>query len=54
MMVGQRDVVREVLICIIAGGHALLGGAGSGKRLSCAPRPIRSDLKFNRIQFTLT
>ena len=33
-MVGQADVVRDVLICLIAGGHALLEGVpGLGKTM---------------------
>lgn len=53
VMVGQRDVVREVLICIIAGGHALLEGVpGLGKTLLVRTLADSLDLKFNRIQFT--
>ncbi|MGE3798005.1 MAG: AAA family ATPase [Thermomicrobiales bacterium] len=53
IMVGQREVVREVLICIIAGGHALLEGVpGLGKTLLVRTFANSLHLKFNRIQFT--
>ncbi|CAN5542657.1 MoxR family ATPase [soil metagenome] len=53
VMVGQREVVREVLICIIAGGHALLEGVpGLGKTLLVRTLSDSLDLKFGRIQFT--
>jgi MoxR-like ATPase len=53
IMVGQRDVVREVLICIIAGGHALLEGVpGLGKTMLIRTLADSLDLRFGRIQFT--
>ncbi|CAN5881549.1 MoxR family ATPase [soil metagenome] len=53
IMVGQRDVIREVLICIIAGGHALLEGVpGLGKTLLVRTLSDSLDLRFGRIQFT--
>ena len=53
IMVGQRDVVREVLICIIAGGHALLEGVpGLGKTMLIRTLADSLDLQFGRIQFT--
>ncbi len=53
VMVGQRDVVREVLICIIAGGHALLEGVpGLGKTMLVRTLADSLDLHFSRIQFT--
>jgi MoxR-like ATPase len=53
VMVGQREVVREVLICIIAGGHALLEGVpGLGKTMLVRTLADSLDLHFNRIQFT--
>src|SRR5881398_257500 len=42
IIVGQAEILREVLICLIAGGHALLEGA-----ITDALR-----LEFSRIQFT--
>src|SRR4051812_11242067 len=53
VMVGQTDVVRDVLICIIAGGHALLEGVpGLGKTLLVRTLADALRLQFSRIQFT--
>lgn len=52
-IVGQETVVRQVLICIIAGGHALLEGVpGLGKTMLIRTLADVLDLKFARIQFT--
>lgn len=53
VIVGQADVVREVLICLIAGGHALLEGVpGLGKTLLVRTFADTFELHFSRIQFT--
>ena len=53
VMVGQEDVVREVLICILAGGHALLEGVpGLGKTMLVRTLANSLDLSFSRVQFT--
>ncbi len=53
VIVGQDIVVRQVLICIIAGGHALLEGVpGLGKTMLIRTLADVLDLKFSRIQFT--
>jgi len=53
VMVGQEEVVREVMICIIAGGHALLEGVpGLGKTMLVKTLADSLDLHFSRIQFT--
>jgi MoxR-like ATPase len=53
VMVGQADVVRDVLICLIAGGHALLEGVpGLGKTMLVRTLAEALDLEFSRIQFT--
>jgi MoxR-like ATPase len=51
--VGQDDVVRGVLICVLAGRHALLEGVpGLGKTMLIRALADALDLKFSRIQFT--
>jgi len=53
VVVGQEAVVDEVLICLFAGGHALLEGApGLGKTLLVRTLSRALDLRFSRIQFT--
>lgn len=53
VIVGQRSVVREVLIALLAGGHVLLEGVpGLGKTLLVRTLGEVLDLKFSRIQFT--
>ena len=53
IVVGQRDVVRQVLVAILAGGHALLEGVpGLGKTLLCRSLAQALDMTFRRIQFT--
>jgi MoxR-like ATPase len=53
VIVGQREVVRHVLICIIAGGHALLEGVpGLGKTMLIKTLADGLTLNFARIQFT--
>jgi MoxR-like ATPase len=53
VIVGQEDVVRSVLICVIAGGHALLEGVpGLGKTTLIRTMADSLNLNFSRIQFT--
>ncbi|MBE2270713.1 MAG: MoxR family ATPase [Anaerolinea sp.] len=53
VIVGQDQVVRSVLICILAGRHALLEGVpGLGKTMLIKTLADALDLKFARIQFT--
>ena len=53
MIVGQKSVVEEVLICLFAGGHCLLEGVpGLGKTLLVRTLSDILELKFRRIQFT--
>jgi MoxR-like ATPase len=53
VIVGQGDVVRHVMICIIAGGHALLEGVpGLGKTMLIKTLSEVLNLQFARIQFT--
>jgi MoxR-like ATPase len=53
VMVGQDETVRSVLICVLAGRHALLEGVpGLGKTMLIRTLADALDLKFARIQFT--
>ena len=53
VIVGQKEVVRSVIICILAGRHALLEGVpGLGKTMLIRTLADALDLKFSRIQFT--
>ena len=53
MVVGHKEVVDGVLICLFAGGHALLEGVpGLGKTLLIRSLSEALSLHFNRIQFT--
>ena len=52
-VVGQREAVRGALICLIAGGHALLEGVpGLGKTTLARSLAAALDLEPKRIQFT--
>ena len=53
VIVGQKNVVRHVLISVIAGGHVLLEGVpGLGKTMLIRTLGDVLDLQFSRIQFT--
>ncbi|MDP6467100.1 MAG: MoxR family ATPase, partial [Pirellulaceae bacterium] len=52
-IIGQREVIGEVLIGLFAGGHCLLTGApGLAKTLLVHSVAQIFHLKFQRIQFT--
>jgi MoxR-like ATPase len=52
-IVGHDKIVEGVLICLFAGGHALLEGVpGLGKTLLIRTLSDALELKFARIQFT--
>ena len=52
-IVGQEHVIRGVLTCMIAGGHALLEGVpGLGKTSLVRAFARALDLHYGRIQFT--
>ncbi|MBQ7660259.1 MAG: MoxR family ATPase [Alphaproteobacteria bacterium] len=53
VIVGQDDLIKKMLITLLAGGHALLEGA-PGLAKTKAIKTLASSIKatFNRIQFT--
>ncbi|MGY8753140.1 MAG: AAA family ATPase [Phycisphaerales bacterium] len=52
-VVGHDEIVEGVLVCLFAGGHALLEGVpGLGKTLLIRTLSDALDLNFSRIQFT--
>ena len=52
-VVGQREVVRQTVIALVAGGHVLLEGVpGLGKTLLVRTLADALGLRFNRVQFT--
>ena len=53
VIVGQVDLVRHTLTCLLANGHALLEGVpGLGKTMLVRTIADVIDCTFNRIQFT--
>jgi len=53
VIVGQQAVLDEVLVALLAGGHALLEGVpGLAKTLLVRTLASATDLPFRRIQFT--
>lgn len=53
MIVGQEEVLEEVLIALLAGGHGLLEGVpGLAKTLLVRTLANAMELGFRRIQFT--
>lgn len=52
-IVGQQEVIDEILISLFAGGHCLITGApGLAKTLLVKSVAEIFDLKFSRVQFT--
>jgi MoxR-like ATPase len=53
VIIGQKDVIRQLLVSLLAGGHCLITGApGLAKTLLVKSIAQLFDLNFNRIQFT--
>ncbi len=53
VIVGQDDVIQEVLIALFSGGHCLISGVpGLAKTLLIKTIADITRLRFNRIQFT--
>ncbi|MEM9587604.1 MAG: AAA family ATPase [Planctomycetota bacterium] len=52
-IVGQKEVIEQLLICLVAGGHCLITGApGLAKTLLVSSVAKVFHLDFQRIQFT--
>ena len=52
-IVGQEQVIEQILIALLSGGHVLLIGVpGLAKTLIISTLAEALDLKFSRIQFT--
>ena len=53
VIVGQTNLVRDVLVCLVCEGHALLEGVpGLGKTVLLKTLAQSLDLSFSRLQFT--
>jgi len=53
VIVGQHEVIEQLLICLVAGGHCLITGApGLAKTLLVRSVAQVFHLRFQRIQFT--
>jgi MoxR-like ATPase len=53
VIVGQRALVRDVLVCLLCEGHALLEGVpGLGKTMLLKTLSQAVSLEFSRVQFT--
>lgn len=53
VIIGQHEVIDSLLICLLAGGHALVEGVpGLGKTLLVKSLAEATDLQFRRVQFT--
>jgi MoxR-like ATPase len=53
VIVGQDDIIEEILVTLLAGGHGLLEGVpGLAKTLMVRTLSEALDLSFRRIQFT--
>jgi MoxR-like ATPase len=53
VIVGQQELIRQIFICLLCGGHALIEGVpGLGKTLIVKSLGQVLNLKYSRIQFT--
>jgi MoxR-like ATPase len=53
VVLGQEEVLRQMMITLLAGGHALLEGVpGTAKTLSIRALSMALELRFGRVQFT--
>ncbi len=53
VVLGQQDVLRQMMVALLAGGHALMEGVpGTAKTLSIRSLALALELRFGRVQFT--
>ncbi len=53
VVLGQDEVLRQMLVTLVAGGHALLEGVpGTAKTLAIRSLAMAMELRFGRVQFT--
>jgi MoxR-like ATPase len=53
VIIGQEDIIKQVFVCLLCRGHALLVGVpGLAKTLLIHTLADAVELQFNRIQFT--
>jgi MoxR-like ATPase len=53
VVLGQDAVLRQMLVALLAGGHALLEGVpGTAKTLAIRSLAMTLELRFGRVQFT--
>ncbi|MDB4950597.1 MAG: moxR3 [Gemmatimonadetes bacterium] len=53
VVLGQEAVLRQMLVALLAGGHALLEGVpGTAKTLAIRALAMSMELRFGRVQFT--
>ena len=53
VIIGQENVIDSLIICLLAGGHALVEGVpGLGKTLLVKSLAQATDMQFRRVQFT--
>jgi len=53
VVLGQHDMLRQMMVALLAGGHALLEGVpGTAKTLAIRSLALALDLRFGRVQFT--
>ena len=53
VVLGQHEVLRQMMIALLAGGHALLEGVpGTAKTLAIRSLGMALELRFGRVQFT--
>jgi MoxR-like ATPase len=53
VVLGQEEMLRQMMVALLAGGHALLEGVpGTAKTLAIRSLSLAMELRFGRVQFT--